>query len=281
VFKIGDFSRLTRVSMKTLRHYDDIGLFKPAQVDRFTGYRYYTFDQLPRLNRILVLKGLGFSLDDIQQMIDGDLDSGELRGMLRLRRAQLQRQADDALEKLQQIEIRLKQIEQEGNMPPIDVLLKQVEPLTVAGAREVVPSPAQMRDRCIALDKAACELIAEAGLKTDRISFALYYSGEETGIDVEMAYVVNVESPDKLPAPSRNSRVHVLPAATVAYAVYTGSYDDFGAVGQIHGALHKWIAENGYQTASPSREYYLRPPSGANDPQGVMEIQYPVEKIPS
>src|SRR5688572_12871667 len=117
--------------MKTLRHYDDIGLFKPAQVDRFTGYRYYTFDQLPRLNRILVLKGLGFSLDDIRQMVDSDLEAGELRGMLRLRRAQLQRQADETLEKLHQLEIRLSQIEQEGNMPPIDVLLKQVEPLTI------------------------------------------------------------------------------------------------------------------------------------------------------
>src|SRR5512147_1546386 len=130
VFKIGEFSRLTHVSVKMLRHYDELGLFKPASVDRFTGYRYYTFDQLPRLNRILVLKGLGFSLDDIRQMVDDDLDSGELRGMLRLRRAQLQRQAHEALEKLQQIEIRLKQIEQEGNMPSIDVLLKQVEQLT-------------------------------------------------------------------------------------------------------------------------------------------------------
>jgi DNA-binding transcriptional MerR regulator len=279
VFKIGDFSRLTRVSMKTLRHYDDIGLFKPAQVDRFTGYRYYTFDQLPRLNRILVLKGLGFSLDDIRQMVDGDLDSGELRGMLRLRRAQLQRDADEALEKLQQIEIRLKQIEQEGHMLPIDVLLKQVEPLTIAGAREVVPSPAQMRERCIALDKQVCELIEAADFKTDGVSFALYYSDEDAGIDVEMAYAVEAHSAAQK-SPNQAS-IHILPAATVAYVVYTGSYDDFGAVGQIHGALHTWIAENGYQLVSPSREWYLRPPSSANDPQGVMEIQYPVEKLPS
>lgn len=279
MFKIGDFSRLTRVSMKTLRHYDDIGLFRPAQVDRFTGYRYYSFDQLPRLNRILVLKGLGFSLADIGQMVDGDLDSGELRGMLRLRRAQLQRQADDALEKLQQIEIRLKQIEQEGNMPAIDVLLKQVEPLTIAGAREVVPSPALMRERCIALDKQVCDLITAAGLKTDGVSFALYYSGEDAGIDVEMAYAVEASSTE-VKSPNQ-ATIHALSAATVAYVVYTGSYDDFGAVGQIHGALHQWIVENGYQIANPSREYYLRPLSGLNDAQGVMEIQYPVEKIPA
>jgi DNA-binding transcriptional MerR regulator len=276
VFKIGDFSRLTRVSMKTLRHYDDIGLFKPAQVDRFTGYRYYTFDQLPRLNRILVLKGLGFSLDDIRQMVDSDLEAGELRGMLRLRRAQLQRQADETLEKLHQLEIRLSQIEQEGNMPPIDVLLKQVEPLTVAGAREVVPSSAQMRDRCIALNAQAYKLIDLVGLKTDGVSFALYYAGEDGGIDVEMAYAV--ESPKTTPKQVDKARVHLLPAVTVAYAVYQGSYDDFGAVGQLHGALHQWMTANGYQMNGPSREIYLRPPAGPNDTQAVMEIQYPVEK---
>jgi DNA-binding transcriptional MerR regulator len=279
VFKIGDFSRLTRVSMKTLHHYDEIGLFKPAQVDRFTGYRYYTFDQLPRLNRILVLKGLGFSLDEIRQMVDDDLPADELRGMLRLRRAQLQRQADEALERLKQVEIRLRQIEQEGNMPQIDVLLKQVEPLTIAGAREVVPSPAQMRDRCIALDKQVCQLIESAGLKTDGVSFALYYSGGNAGIDVEMAYAV--EPPKSAPAASGKASVHTLPAVTVAYAVYNGSYDDFGAVGQVHRMLNQWAGENGYRVTDATREFYLRPPTGPGNPQGVMEIQYPVERIES
>jgi DNA-binding transcriptional MerR regulator len=277
VFKIGEFSRLTRVSMKTLHHYDDIGLFKPAHVDRFTGYRYYTFDQLPRLNRILVLKGLGFSLDEIRQMVDGDLDAAELRGMLRLRQAQLQRQADEALEKLRQVEIRLNQIEQEGNMPQIDVLMKQVESLTIVGAREVVPSPNKMRERCIALNDQVCELLDAADLKSDGVSFALYYSGEQNGIDVEMAYVV--EPPQTLPTPVKQASVHTLPAVTVAYVVYNGSYDDFGSVGQIHGALNKWVSENGYRLSGASREIYLRPPSGPNDAQGVMEIQYPVEKI--
>jgi DNA-binding transcriptional MerR regulator len=278
VFKIGDFSRLTRVSVRMLRHYDEIGLFKPAQVDRFTGYRYYTFEQLPRLNRLLVLKDLGFSLDEIRQLLDDDLKPDELRGMLRLRRAQLERQAEAALEKLRQVEIRLQQIEQEGNMPPIDVLLKQVPPLTIAGAREVVPSPAQMRERCIALNSQACELIEKAALRTDGTSFALYYSGDEGGgIDVEMAYAV--EPPATTPQPIGAAGVHTLPAVTVAYAVYQGSYDDFGAVGQLHAALHRWIDENGYRVSGASREFYLRPPSGPDNPEGVMEIQYPVEKV--
>ena len=162
-------------------------------------------------------------------------------------------------------------------MPTLDVLLKQVEPLTIAGAREVVPSPAQMRDRCIALNDQACKLIEVADLKTDGVSFALYYSGEDGGIDVEMAYAV--EPPETAPKQGDQAQVHTLPAVTVAYAVYQGSYDDFGAVGQLHGALSKWIADNGYRLNGPSREIYLRPPAGPNDANAVMEIQYPVERV--
>lgn len=277
MFKIGEFSRLTRVSMKMLRHYDEIGLFKPARVDRFTGYRYYGYEQLPRLNRILVLKGLGFSLDDIRQMLDSDLSSSELRGMLRLRQVQVRRQADEALETLRQIEIRLTQIEQESIMPQIDVLLKGVNPLTIIGARELVPSPAQMRERCIALNNQVWELIESAGLKTDGISFALYYPSEGNGIDVEMAYVIEVPPTASASSDQVSASLHTLPAATVAYAVYDGSYDDFGAVGQLHGALHEWIEVNGYRITGATREFYLRPP--ISSPLGLMEIQVPVEKV--
>src|SRR5512136_826454 len=119
MLKIGDLSKLSRVSVKTLRYYDEIGLLKPAQVDRFTGYRFYSFDQLPRLNRILALKDLGFTLEQIRQVLDGDLSADELRGMLRLRQAQLQQQMEEAREKLAHVEIRLRQIEREGKMSDI------------------------------------------------------------------------------------------------------------------------------------------------------------------
>jgi effector-binding domain-containing protein len=222
-----------------------------------------------------VLKDLGLSLDEIRQMLDGDPSPSELRGMLRLRRSQLERQAAQALERLRQVEIRLRQIEQEGTMPQIDVLLKQVGPLTVVGAREVVPSPEQMRDRCIALNAQACELIESASLKTNGISFALYYSDAQSGIDVEMAYVI--EPVQSAPTSPNKASVHALPTETVAYAVYNGSYDDFGAVGQVHGALHQWIDENGYRVTGAVREFYLSPPT--TSPIGVMEIQYPVETV--
>ncbi len=268
MLKIGDFARLAHVSLKTLHHYDEIGLFRPQHIDRFTGYRYYALEQLPRLNRILVLKGLGFSLEQVRQMMQVDLSADELRGMLRLRQAQVEQEIEQATATLRQLQIRLRQIEQEQNMPIIDILTKVISPLTIVGAREVVPGPAQMRERCMALNEQACQFISDHQLRTDGVSLALYYDNTN-GIDVEMAYAVEGA------APGQSLLLHQLPTAIVCYATYSGSYDDFGAVGQLHGALHQWIEQNGYRITGPVREWYLRP---ASDSSGLMEIQYPVEK---
>ena len=90
MFRIGDFSRISRVAAKTLRYYDDIGLLKPASVDPQNGYRYYSLDQLTRLNTILALKDLDFSLEQIARMLDDDLTVDQIRGMLKLKRAEIE-----------------------------------------------------------------------------------------------------------------------------------------------------------------------------------------------
>ncbi|HEY4723320.1 MAG TPA: helix-turn-helix domain-containing protein, partial [Anaerolineae bacterium] len=90
MFKIGDFSKLSQVSVKTLRYYDEIGLLRPGEIDRFTGYRYYSADQLHRLNRILALKDLGLTLEQIDQLLNGDLSAADIRGMLKLKRAEIE-----------------------------------------------------------------------------------------------------------------------------------------------------------------------------------------------
>lgn len=274
MFKIGEFSRLARVSVKALHFYDEIGLLVPEQIDPFTSYRYYTFDQLPRLNRILALKGLGFSLEQIRELLDTSLTPEAVRGMLRLRRAQLQQEVNDVLEKLAQVEIRLSQMEQENKMANVDVLIKNVDAVTIVGAREVVTDPAQMRERCIALNNDCGRFLKAASLKTDWSSFALYHDNSN-GIDVEMAYRVETAS---AATPTGNTSLHALPGGQVAYAVYHGSYDDFGAVGNLHHAIKEWITANGYQVSGAVREYYLQPPHSQTDPTGVMEIQYPIVK---
>src|SRR4249919_3466947 len=113
MIRIGDFSKLSQVSIKTLRYYDEMGLFKPINVDRFTGYRYYSASQLPRLNRILALGDLGLSLDQIAQVLDEGVSPKQLRGMLRLKRTQLQQHIAGEQARLARVEARLNAIELE------------------------------------------------------------------------------------------------------------------------------------------------------------------------
>ena len=70
LYKIGDFSNISGISIRTLRYYDDIDLFKPKEVDLFTNYRYYTIEQLDDLKLINELKEIGFSLEEIKNNWD-------------------------------------------------------------------------------------------------------------------------------------------------------------------------------------------------------------------
>src|SRR5215468_5206438 len=107
MFRIGEFSKLVQVPVPTLRYYDQVGLLKPIQVDRFTGYRYYSASQLPQLHRILALKGLGFSLEQIGIALAEGLTPEQMRGMLRLRHAQISQQLIDVQSQLVEVEMRL------------------------------------------------------------------------------------------------------------------------------------------------------------------------------
>src|SRR4030095_1616002 len=124
MIKIGDFARLSQVSVVTLRYYDEMDLLKPVRVDDFTGYRYYSVDQLPRLNRILALKDLGFSLEQIRLMLTDGLSLEQLRSMLTLQRVEVEKRLADEQGRLLRIEARLRQIELEDKMSNYDVVLK-------------------------------------------------------------------------------------------------------------------------------------------------------------
>jgi DNA-binding transcriptional MerR regulator len=136
MLKIGDFSRLGQVSIDTLRHYDTLGLLKPAEVDPSTGYRYYAYQQLGRLHRILALKDIGLSLEQIAPMLEGDVSAEQLKGMLKLKRVEIAEHIDTEHERLARVEARLKQIEIESSFSAHDVILKDVRPQLVASIRK-------------------------------------------------------------------------------------------------------------------------------------------------
>ncbi len=273
MLKIGDFSRLSQVSVKTLRYYDDVGLLHPLTVDPFTGYRYYSAGQLPRLNRVLALKDLGLSLNQIAQVLDEGLTPAQLRGMLRLKQAEVQQQVDDERARLVRLEARLRQIEREDNMPDYDVVLKQVEPQLVASVRRVVPNYQ-------AIGTLYGELFGALGptgaLTTGQmpLTAALYHDEGYKEGDVDVEAVAFLKQPWPLTLPVK---VYELPGGTMASLVHKGAYNRFS---QAYEAMLKWIEANGYRIVGPSRELYLFAPQPVrqDDETCVTEIQFPVAK---
>lgn len=114
MFRIGEFSQIARVSGRLLRYYDSIGLLQPQRTDPATGYRYYSAGQLGRLNQILALKDLGLSLEQVARLLDGNISPNEIRGMLTLKKAELERTLSEEASRLLHIESRLRQIEEQS-----------------------------------------------------------------------------------------------------------------------------------------------------------------------
>lgn len=131
MFTIGDFARYGRVPARMPRHYDEIGLLHPDRTDPSTGYRYHGAAQLARLNRIITLKDLGFTLQQVRAVLDEAVGPEELRGMLRLRRTELEAAMAAAAARLAQVEARLRSIESEGRVSTNEQWVTELrEPVT-------------------------------------------------------------------------------------------------------------------------------------------------------
>src|SRR5215470_1968664 len=188
MLKIGEFARVVQVSIATLHHYDRCGLLKPHELDPDNGYRYYSLDQLARLNHILALKELGFPLEQIAHLFEENLSLEQLRGMFTLKRAQTQQPIDTESARLERIAARLSYIEQEGKMPAYEILLKQVEPLLVASIRDRIPD---INERGHLYDTLSAYL-HRRGVQSSHLDILVLHSrhewhDEEMSIDVEVA----------------------------------------------------------------------------------------------
>ena len=268
MLSIGDFSKLSRLPVKTLRYYDEIGLFKPLDVDRFTGYRHYSATQLPMLNRILALKDLGLSLEQIMQILHENLSLEQLRGMLRLRRAEIQQKMVEEQDQLLRVEARLKQIEMENAMPNYDVIVKNVEPQLVASIRDTLPSYQHIGMFFEEL-YTYLQRYGAGGL-----AVAIWHDEGYKASDVDGEAIAFLKEP--VPESGR-IKVYELPGVQMASVVHHGPYN---TLSQAYDAALKWVEMNGYKVVGPTREVYLynTTPVRQDDPSYVTEIQFPVTK---
>jgi effector-binding domain-containing protein len=272
MLRIGDFSRFGRVSVKTLRYYDEIGLLKPVQVDELTAYRYYSADQLTRLYKINGLKNLGLSLDEIKLFLDESLKSAQLIELLRIKQKQAREHLREEQNRLKRLEEWLQKCEKEGSMPAYDVVIKKVEAQTVASIREVIPNYG-------AIGNLFGPLYAYTGKKRLKVNgppMGLYHDPEyrEKDADVEAAVPVSGS-----PQPDGKIKVYQLPAVEqMACLVYKGPYEE---ISRGYQAIMSWIESSGFKAEGSCREVYLKGPGRilkGNPAEYITEIQQPVDK---
>ncbi len=276
MLKIGDFSRVAHVTVKALRHYGRLGLLHPVWVDRFSGYRYYSLEQLPRLNRILALKELGFSLEQVAAMLNHPLSADELRSILRQKRVELEQRLQAEQARLAQVEVHLEQIEQVGGWSGYVVALKAVPELAVLSMREVVPAPALAAQRANALRRKLVAEAVELGLRLAGQWMSLVHNPAYAERNLDLEVVVVVEPAHGAVRAAHRKPVHRLPAlAQCACVGHAGALRDLP---HAYAALYAWLEPNGWRQAGPVREVCHANPEVDAGECPLVELQMPVER---
>ncbi|WP_432514195.1 MerR family transcriptional regulator [Kineococcus sp. SYSU DK001] len=272
MFSIGEFAALARVSVRVLRHYDALGLLPPAVVDPVTGYRSYRAAQLSRLNRVLALKDLGLTLQQVRAVLDEEVGVQELQGMLRLRRAELAEQVAADVARLRAVEVRLRVIEEEGTVGTQDVVVKDTDPVRVAELSAVAASfePDDIGPVIQPLYEQLHRRLAEAGVRPTGPGVAWYEhadGGDGGAVRVHAGVVVDARQEAR-----GGVQVTDLPPVRAATIVHHGPMDGVDATWQV---LARWIEDNGHRPLGLGGEVYLDYcPEDPSD--GVTELQIPV-----
>lgn len=249
MFVIGQFAQFAKVSVRTLRHYDDVGLLRPARVDDSSGYRFYRADQLVDLNRILVLKDFGFTLPEITRITEAGISAGELSGMVRLRQAEAERSADDERRRLERTAARIELLKGDPTMHTTAIVIKPLDAMHLATTSE----PAEGFDVDFAPIFERLYTTVFESLVRDRVEpigphCALYEQRDDGRIDVSIR---------DYPAVNR--------AATL---IHTGDMSDCDRSDHL---LQRWIDDTNEASIGLSRETYLECSGDRND--WVTELQ--------
>jgi DNA-binding transcriptional MerR regulator len=276
MFRIGEFSQIARVSGRLLRYYDEIGLLRPQSIDPVTGYRYYSARQLPRLNRILVLKELGLYLEHIARLLDQETSVEEIRGMLTLRKAQIEQTLHEEMEHLRVVEARLQQIDTQGQMQEPDVILKAAPATPFLGLRNVLRGmeAIQRLVRRLAMVVPARVGRHNLGHLAVLIHSPLY---DPDALDVEVGYLLQGKGPQSLDLSVEEVlTLRTLPTVeTMATLVHVGQLSDSH---RGSGALATWMEQHGWQMSGVGRELLIQLPQSPEQDEVVIEIQLPVTR---
>ncbi|MEN2768895.1 MerR family transcriptional regulator [Ornithinibacillus xuwenensis] len=274
MLSIGEFSKICRVSTKTLRYYDEIGLITPDEINAENGYRYYSINQLKRMLFINRLKSYHFSLDEIKAILELEENHAEdqLYSTLHHKREQIQEKLYALEDTLMQLRSDMVNLQQSKSMltffDEIDVQLVETESITILYQRQLLNSD----DYAAGYEKyfsSLYEQIATNKLTLSGTPITIYHSPEfnPSGNDTEFAIPVG--------EPVQGTRE--LTGELCAKSTLKGSYSMLTAV---YAKLREWVEKEGYELMNSPYEVYRTDPTHAHSPEDlVTEVYFPIQKI--
>ena len=272
MFKIGEFSKLVRVSPRMLRHYEKCGILYPAEIDRFTGYRQYSAGQIPLVQNIVTLRDLGFSIDEIEEILLRMDDFPYMNRVLRTKADSVQSAIEKEQAKLARLLGMSSTMRKEHNIMVYEVELKKLPAVEVISLRGIIP---HYNQEGILWEKLG-QYVGEKGILCHSDGYSTFFDEEykESDVDVEIAIPVDTMGTSDGAFIYREYESIPL-AATVRF---TGPFD--GGYDAALEKLARWIEDNGYSFAGHLRGHTITSPDDEPNPEKwETELQAPVVKM--
>lgn len=271
MLRIGDFSRLSRISIRMLRHYDELGILVPESTDYYTGYRYYSEEQLTGAVRITALKDMGFGLAAISEILQNYDNPKALSEFLIIKRAEVQAQAEEISQRLLLLETAITRLRKDDTAMKYNVVLKTLPERYVASVRKIIPAYDQEGILWNLLMTETAAMNLQQAFSGDSLAIFHDEGFKESDVDVEIQITVKGQYQN-----TKNVVFKTAPAVEIASATYKGSYEQITAVNHT---VAGWVNDNGYEfNGSMFCIYHVSPAQTENPDELVTEVCYPVKK---
>ena len=272
MFRIGEFSKLTQVSIRMLRYYDEQGLLKPSKTDPITGYRSYTAEQIPVLQRIIFLRDLDFQVSEISQALAHWQDS-PITDLLEHKKQELLDEMAVIQERMDKIDIAVRDVQSRKLDVHCNVILKSVPELSVLSLRRRIPDHFCEGDLWLELNRFVSEehVTLDSGVN----NLALFYdeNEEDTEVDVEVCCLVKKAGAGRGDFVYRRIAAEERMACVMVYGPYQN-------IGIAYHTFARWLEEHQYyEMRDPVRQICHLGPFNEEDPERYLtEIQVPLKR---
>lgn len=270
MFRIGEFSKLTQVSVRMLRYYDETGLLKPAEVDTWTGYRMYSVEQIPTLNKIKYLRDSGFNVSEIAAALSND-NSTLIIELLEKKQHEIKKNMQLEQEKLVKIETAKHELLNGKNEIHYNVSIKSIPSYYVLSLRKIIPNYYAEGE----LWKELSDFAKGRNLDLSEETFSIYYDEDyrEENVDVELCAKANKAGQDTESFKFYYTKPVPMMACTMVYG-------DFSNIATAYTVFANWLQKNSqYTMYGENRQIVHRGPWNEEDPKKYLtEIQIPLKK---